>query len=176
MKIMRKIALAALAAVSTVAVAAPALAQDATAFTGARLGATLGYDKVGHRDGLTYGGAFGYDVAVAPRITLGAEGTFEDSTTTRRGGIDASRDIAISARAGYVLTPQVLGFAKVGYTTTRFELPQGSHTNLEGVRFGGGLEYAVTPRTYVSAEYRRTEYEGGAPGRDAGIVGFGIRF
>jgi outer membrane immunogenic protein len=174
MNIMRTIALAALAAVSVVAITAPAAAQDASAFTGPRIGATLGYDKTQGRDGFTYGGAFGYDVAVAPRITLGAEGTFEDSTV-KRGTLHASRDVAISARAGYALTPQILGFAKVGYDTTRFELGTG-HTNVEGVRFGGGLEYAVTPRTYVSAEYRRTEYEGNFGGRDAGIVGFGIRF
>jgi outer membrane immunogenic protein len=173
-KIMRTIAVAAFASASLLAAAVPAAAQDAAPFTGARIGATLGYDKVQGEDGLTYGGAFGYDVAVAPRITLGAEGTFEDSTT-KGAGIRASRDVAISARAGYVLTPQLLGFAKVGYDTTRFELG-GGHDNFEGVRFGGGLEYAMTPRTYVSAEYRRTEYEGNIGGRDAGVVGFGVRF
>jgi outer membrane immunogenic protein len=174
-KIMRTIAVAAFASASLLAAAVPAAAQDAAPFTGARIGATLGYDKVMGEDGLTYGGAFGYDVAVAPRITLGAEGTFEDSTT-KDAGIRASRDVAISARAGYVLTPQLLGFAKVGYDTTRVEVAGAGHSNFEGVRFGGGLEYAVTPRTYVSAEYRRTEYEGNLGGRDAGVVGFGIRF
>ncbi|WP_294392446.1 outer membrane beta-barrel protein [uncultured Sphingomonas sp.] len=169
---MRSIALAALAAV---AVAAPAAAQDGAPFTGARIGATLGYDKAQGRDGFTYGGAFGYDVAVTPNVVLGAEGTFED-TTTKFAGTHLSRDVAISARAGYVLTPQILGFAKVGYDTTRVEFQNGTHNNLEGVRYGGGVEYALTPRTYVSAEYRRTEYEGNFGGRDAGIVGFGVRF
>jgi outer membrane immunogenic protein len=171
--IMRTIAVAAFASLSALA-AVPAVAQDAAPFTGARIGATLGYDKSQGRDGFAYGGAFGYDIAVAPKITLGAEGTFEDSTA-KGAGIHASRDVAISARAGYVLTPQLLGFAKVGYDTARIETG-GAHTNLEGVRFGGGLEYAVTPRTYVSAEYRRTEYEDGFGGRDAGIVGVGFRF
>ncbi|WBO22706.1 outer membrane protein [Sphingomonas abietis] len=162
------------AAIAAAAIAAPAFAQDAAPFTGARLGVTLGYDKTHDQDGFTYGGAFGYDKAVAPRITLGAEATFEDSTT-KGDGFNVSRDVAISARAGYVVLPRVLAFAKVGYDTTRFEY-QGGHTNLEGVRYGGGLEYAVTPRTYVSAEYRRTEYEDDFGGRDAGIVGFGVRF
>jgi outer membrane immunogenic protein len=163
-----------LAAVAALAVSAPAFAQDAAPFTGARLGVTLGYDKTHDRDGFTYGGAFGYDYAVTPKITLGGEATFEDSTT-KGLGFHASRDVAISARAGYVLTPKILAFAKVGYDTTRFEF-QGDHTNLEGVRYGGGLEYSVTPRTYISAEYRRTEYEDNFGGRDAAIVGAGFRF
>jgi outer membrane immunogenic protein len=164
-----------LIAAAAIAVAAPAFAQDAAPFTGARIGATVGYDKTHGQDGVTYGGAFGYDYAVTPRITLGAEATLEDSST-KFGGIHASRDAAISARIGYVLTPRVLGFAKVGYDTTRIEVNGGSHTNLEGVRFGGGLEYSVTPHTYLSAEYRRTEYEDHFGGRDAGIVGVGYRF
>jgi outer membrane immunogenic protein len=164
-----------LAAAAALAVAAPAFAQDAAPFTGARAGVTLGYDKTQGRDGFTYGGALGYDYALSPKVVVGAEATLEDSTT-KFAGIHASRDLAVSARAGYVLTPQILGFAKVGYDTTRVEFDGVGHTNLEGVRFGGGLEYAVTPRTYVSAEYRRTEYEDGFGGRDAGIVGIGFRF
>ena len=52
----------------------------------------------------------------------------------------------------------------------------GAHTSLEGVRYGGGLEYSVTPNTYISAEYQRTEYEDNFGGRDAGVVGIGFRF
>ncbi|QJU57288.1 porin family protein [Sphingomonas sp. AP4-R1] len=163
-----------LVAAAAMAVAAPAFAQDAAPFTGARIGATLGYDKTHGRDGFTYGGSFGYDYAIAPKITIGAEASLEDSTT-KFGDVHASRDLAISGRVGYVLTPQILGFAKVGYDTTRIDVA-GSHTNLEGVRFGGGLEYAITPRYYISAEYRRTEYENNFGGRDAGIVGVGVRF
>jgi outer membrane immunogenic protein len=162
-------------AAAAMAVAAPAFAQDAAPFTGARIGATVGYDKTHGSDGVTYGGAFGYDYAVTPKITLGAEATLEDSTT-KFGGVHASRDVALSARIGYVLTPKILGFAKVGYDTTRVEVSGAGHTNLEGVRFGGGLEYSVTPKTYISAEYRRTEYEDHFGGRDAGIVGVGYRF
>lgn len=164
-----------LIAAAAIAVAAPAFAQDAAPFTGGRIGATVGYDKTHGRDGVAYGGAFGYDVAVNPKVTLGAEATLEDSTT-KFGDIHASRDLAISARAGYVLTPKVLGFVKVGYDSTRIEVRNAGHQNLEGVRFGGGLEYALTPRTYLSAEYRRTEYEDHFGGRDAGIAGFGVRF
>ena len=168
-----RIALA--AAVAAIAIAAPAFAQDAAPFTGARIGATLGWDTAHGHDGFTYGGSIGYDKAIAPKITLGAEATFEDSTA-KGDGIRASRDLAISGRLGYVLTPKLLGFAKVGYDTTRFDIAGVGHDNLEGVRYGAGLEYAVTPRTYISTEYRRTEYEGNFGGRDAVIAGVGVRF
>ena len=96
-------------------------------------------------------------------------------TTVDDSGLDVSRDIAASLRAGYVVTPRVLAFGKVGYASTRFEF-DGDGAGLEGVRYGGGLEFAATPNTYISAEYQRTEYEQNVGGRDAAMVGVGFRF
>ena len=166
---MKTFVLAAVAALAMVA--APASAQS---HTGARVGATVGYDNVQGAEDVAYNGVVGYDVAVAPRVTLGAEATLGDSTVSGYG-IKASRDLAASARLGYVLTPRVLVFGKVGYATTRVET-RFDHTNFEGVRFGGGLELATTKNTYVSAEYARTEYEDGIGGRDQALVGVGFRF
>ena len=162
------------AAIAAATVSVPAFAQDATPFTGPRAGVTMGYDKVHGGDGFSYGVSTGYDLAVTPRVTFGPEVSFSDSTA-KFGGVDASRDLAASVRLGYVVTPQVLAFGKVGYANSRFETP-GDHQTLEGVRYGGGLEYSVTPRTYISAEYQRTEYENNFGGRDAGVVGVGFRF
>jgi outer membrane immunogenic protein len=165
------------AAIAAVTIAAPALAQDdAGSFTGPRLGVTTGYDKIQHQDGVTYGVAAGYDIAVAPKVRAGVEVGLADSTA---GGttFDASRDLSASARLGYVLTPRIMGFGKVGYTSSRFEAVDttiGSAT--EGVRYGGGVEYAATPKTYISAEYQRTEYGNNIGGRDAAMVGVGLRF
>lgn len=169
---MKTVIFAAIAAAA--AVSAPAFAQDAAPFTGPRAGVLLGYDNIQGSDGFTYGISAGYDVAVAPRVTFGPEVSFSDSTAGD-DGVEASRDIAASIRLGYAVTPRVLAFTKVGYASSRIEVG-GAHTSLEGVRFGGGLEYAVTPNTYVSAEYQRTEYEDNAGGRDAGVVGIGYRF
>jgi outer membrane immunogenic protein len=164
------------AAMAAACCAAPAFAQDAEPFTGPRVGAIAGYDSFGHNDGFTYGAAAGFDLAVAPNIRAGIETTLSDSTTS--GTLtDVSRDLTASARLGYVLTPQIMAFGKVGYASTRLEdkaLSTGSA--VEGVRFGGGLEYALTPHTYISAEYQRTEYESNVGGRDAGLVGVGFRF
>lgn len=153
---------------------APAFAQDAAPFTGPRAGVTLGYDKIGGKDGFAYGAVAGYDLALASRITGGVEVSLGD-TTVEEAGVDVSRDIAASLRLGYAVTPRVLAFGKVGYASTRFET-NGDGLGLEGVRFGGGLEFAATPHTYISAEYQRTEYEQNVGGRDAAMVGVGFRF
>lgn len=169
---MKTVIFAAIAAAT--AVSAPAFAQDAAPFTGQRAGVTLGYDKIGGEDGFAYGVTAGYDLALAPRITGGVEVSLGDSTVDD-SGLDVSRDLAASLRAGYVLTPRVLAFGKVGYASTRFEV-DGDGAALEGVRYGGGLEFAATPNTYISAEYQRTEYEQNVGGRDAAMVGVGFRF
>ena len=162
------------AAAAAAAFSAPAFAQDAAPFTGPRAGVTVGYDSFGDEKGVSYGVSAGYDVALTPSITFGPEVTLGD-TTTDAAGTDLSRDLAASVRLGYVLTPQVLAFGKVGYASTRIEFA-GSGAAFEGVRFGGGLEYGITSNTYISAEYQRTEYEAGIGGRDAGVVGIGFRF
>lgn len=166
---MKTIVLATLAALASMAT--PALAQD---FTGARVGATVGYDNVQGVEDVAYNAVVGYDLAVAPKVTLGAEATLGDSTVSS-AGVKASRDVAVSLRAGYALTPRILAFGKVGYATTRVEA-LGTSANFEGVRFGGGLEMAVAKNTYISAEYARTEYEAGIGGRDQALVGVGFRF
>lgn len=169
---MKTVIFAALAAATFVS--APAFAQDAAPFTGPRAGVTLGYDKLGGEEGVSYGVNAGYDLALAPRIVGGVEVSLGD-TTVDDNDLDVSRDITASLRAGYVVTPRVLAFGKVGYTSTRFEI-DGDGVGLEGVRYGGGLEFAATPNTYISAEYQRTEYEQNIGGRDAAVVGIGFRF
>lgn len=173
---MKTVIFAAVAAAA--AISAPAFAQDAAPFIGPRAGVTVGYDSVeDFKDGVSYGVSAGYDVALTPSITFGPEVTLGDSTADIDAvGAEVSRDLAASLRLGYILTPQVLAFGKVGYASTRFE---GSNSNdgfaLEGVRFGGGLEYAFNGNAYISAEYQRTEYENNGS-RDAGVVGIGFRF
>jgi outer membrane immunogenic protein len=157
-------------------VTAPAFAQDTDAFTGPHIGVTGGYDSFNHDDGVTYGVNGGFDLALLPRVTGGVEVSLADSTTNGPT-LDASRDLATSLRLGYVVTPKILAFGKLGYASSRFEAA-GTHSGaaIEGVRFGGGLEYALSPKTYISAEYQRSEYESDVGGRDAGLIGVGFRF
>jgi outer membrane immunogenic protein len=162
------------AAIVAASVSVPAFAQDAAPFTGPRAGVTMGYDKYQGHDGFSYGVNAGYDLPVAQNIVAGVDVGLADSTVDGQG-VKASRDLAASLRLGYVVNPRVLAFTRVGYANSRYELG-GLHNTVEGVRYGGGLEFAVTPKTYISAEYARTEYEGNLGGRDAGTVGIGFRF
>ena len=165
------------AAIAAAAIATPAFAQDdATAFTGPRIGVTSGYDKVQDHDGVTYGVSAGYDLPVTSKIRAGVDVALADSTA-KTDTVQASRDLSASARLGYVLTPKLMPYAKVGYANSRFEgRGTDAGAGFEGVRYGAGLEVAPTPRTYISAEYQRTEYEAGIGGRDAAMVGVGLRF
>jgi outer membrane immunogenic protein len=169
------------AAIAAASIATPALAQSdggaETAFTGPRIGVTTGYDKFQGHDGVTYGVNAGYDLAVGSKVRAGVDVGLADSTA-KTDAVKASRDITASARLGYALSPKLMPYAKVGYTSSRFEDRDGSGTGagFEGVRYGAGLEVAPTPHTYISAEYQRTEYEAGIGGRDAAMVGVGLRF
>ena len=110
---MRKLVLAALAAS---AMTAPAFAQDAT-FTGPRVEALVGYDSAsdgtdgdaGSSDGVTYGGAIGYDVQLGGAV-IGAEAELTGSSVDTRADsllvagdrlvVDMGRDIYLGARVG----------------------------------------------------------------------------
>jgi outer membrane immunogenic protein len=162
------------AAIAAACVSAPAFAQDGAPFTGPRAGIIAGYDKYAGEEGVSYGVSAGYDVALASQIVGGVDVALSDSTVDG-AGLDASRDLSASLRLGYVVTPRVLAFGKVGYASSRLEI-DGDGAAFEGVRYGGGLEFALTPNTYISAEYQRSEYEQNLGGRDAGVVGIGFRF
>ena len=145
---MKKVAFLLLAG-STIAVAAPAAAQDNSAFTGPRVEALVGYDNVragsdidndiqGNEDdqdadGVVYGAAVGYDFA-AGGVVVGVEAELTDSsagTDLNPGGdvnrfglgnVDAGRDIYLGARVGALVGDRALVYAKGGYTNARFDV------------------------------------------------------
>ena len=204
------IALAA-AAVTTVTVTAttatPAAAQDAAPFTGPRVEANVGYDAVRSRglpadartvDGLRLGAAAGYDIAVAPRVILGAEaGIGFDIAGKNRYSVTAGgatdtfrlsngRDIDVSARLGYVVGPRTLIYAKAGWANSearaRLDRKVGSAVTTtrasgvdNGVRLGAGVEQMLGDHAYAKAEYRYTTYGEGV-NRHQALLGFGYRF
>ena len=169
---MKKTLIGAVAALLTLA-AAPAMAQD---FTGPRIGVTGGFDKQAGAEGFNFGGVVGIDAPVVKGVTLGAELTLEDSTLDQ-GKAAANFDLGANARLGVKLLDRVQAFGKVGYARTNFHAAgTGLNFRAEGVRFGGGLEYALTKNLYTTVEYRRTEYGNNVAGRDSVIGGVGIRF
>ncbi|WP_347093744.1 outer membrane protein [Sphingomonas parapaucimobilis] len=202
---MRKLMLAVLATSAAVAAAAPAAAQTAQPFTGFRVEGLIGYDSLNDRqgqdksssDGVLYGAAIGYDIPAGP-VVLGAEGEISGSSSdTRSNGIrlpgdqfrlGAGRDLYAGARVGYVISPVAMGYVKAGYTNAKFDARYSAAgvTNVNsqevgGYRLGAGLEYAISPNTFVKGEYRYSHYDeldgvGINPNRHQLMAGLGLRF
>lgn len=192
---MRSILVAALLAASATT---PALAQDPSGkppFTGARVEALLGWDRVqnnGHDDGLTYGLGAGYDVQTGMGL-VGVEAEASDSGVRQCAGsrtvadprlcAKAGRDLYVGGRIGTVVGGNTLLYAKGGYTNARAKLTANDgtgqvtlgRTDLDGVRVGVGAEYAIGANSFVKAEYRYSNYESGFE-RHQALAGFGFRF
>lgn len=191
---MKYFVLAAAAAV----IAAPAMAQQTPAdaeFTGPRIEAHVGYDRLGVDDiddgidGVMYGVAAGFDFAVSGAV-VGVEvnadfGDVEervDFGTAGSIGFKAKRDLDASVRVGAIIGGKALLYAKVGYTNARFEafdttgvVDIRDEQNLDGVRGGVGIEYVIGSKAYIKAEYRYSNYEQNVD-RNQVLGGVGIRF
>ena len=159
-------------------------------------------------DGFLYGADLGYDHQMG-RFVLGAEGevsgstskTADDPNTTDAlgyGRVKAGRDLYAGVRAGYLVGPSTMLYAKGGYTNARLDLTAadgttttGQHFNLDGYRLGAGVEQAIGSNTYAKLEYRysnygnaRLEYANGAntdnfnvdTDRHEVVAGVGLRF
>jgi outer membrane immunogenic protein len=179
---------------------APAAAED---FTGPRIEAHAGWDRLGvdstafkiddDNDGVVYGVGVGYDVAASPSIVAGLEAEFDLSDAdlrtvngTTTASVEAKRDISVAARLGAKVGENVLVYAKAGYSNARLKgvITTGGTTgpttteisgNGDGLRVGGGLEFALGGGAYAKAEYRYSDYEGGVT-RHQALTGFGFRF
>ncbi len=148
---MRKYVLAALLAGT---LATPAMAQDASPFTGFRVEGILGYDTLrsGEQDddgvdtsdndgdesidGALFGVGVGYDFDLGG-IVAGIEGEFTESSGEQEAdetidgvsftnGIETGRDLYVGGRIGFRAGPSTLVYGKAGYTNTSIE------ANIEG--------------------------------------------
>lgn len=194
---MRKYLLAALLAG---AAAAPAMAQDAAPFSGARVEGVVGYDRADVEgegsDGVTYGAQVGYDFQSRSGAVFGVEAEATESTVDEcidnfavAGDelcVEAGRDLYVGGRVGAAVSPNVLVYGKAGYTNARIRSDYEDGTagtaldfengeNLDGARVGAGLEFALGPNSYAKTEYRYSNYEQGFD-RHQVVAGFGFRF
>ena len=175
-------------------IAVPAAAQDNSTFTGPRVEIMGGYDisKAGSDvdndfndeddqsiDGFVYGIGAGYDIALGG-VVVGVEGEFAKSTarTSINDGdledlgfgasFDTGRDLYLGARVGAVVGPNMLVYAKGGYTNARYNLlaEDGvteieTNLDLDGFRVGAGAEYALNRNSFIKLEYRYSNYSEG---------------
>ena len=164
-------------------VSAPAFAQDAVPFSGPYVAGVVGLDHVKFDDGvkddgLLYGGIVGYDINVNGAV-FGVEAEYSDSDV-KQFGIVSDRDLYAGIRIGGEIAPNVLAYAKGGYTNARFEAAADSDLSekLDGYRLGAGLE--TTFQGFIArAEYRYSRYEdfaGVNPERHQAALILGYRF
>jgi len=180
------------------ALAAPAYAQDGPNFSGPRVEGIVGYDRAHvegeSTDGVLYGARVGYDVR-AGRAVLGIDGEITDSTTDEcirdftiagdRLCANAGRDLYVGGRVGAVVSRNAMVYGIAGYTNGRITLDYDDGAtgaadfhdgrNLDGVRVGAGIQYALGRNAFVNAEYRYSNYEDGVS-RNQVLGGFGVRF
>lgn len=184
------------------ALAAPAAAQDAQespppVFTGFRVEGVVGWDHTQILDddegALLYGVGVGYDFQTG-RAVLGIEAEATESnnngclsnllTPGDRYCSDTGRNLYIGARAGLLVSRNILLFAKGGYVNSRLTTeydPGGAAAvtaaqfNLDGLRLGGGVEVAIGRRAFIRGEARYTTYDDGGD-RGALLGAFGFRF
>ena len=181
------------AAVSAAALSAPAMAQEKAPFSGLRVGVEAGYDHLRSGstedldttrdinesiDGVAYGAVVGFDAPVGDNLRLGAEASYGDSSADRRdenpgtvfnlGRVQAQREIYVGGRVGYVTSPNVMLYAKAGYTNQRFGIEGSDGTvdlnqrlDTDGWRVGAGAEYALSNNMYAGLEYRYSNYDEG---------------
>ena len=187
-----KTAFAILATASVAALATPAAAQvdPDSPFSGFRVQATGGYDQLRagssidednndqSAEGFLYGGAIGYDVDLGS-VVIGPEAELTGSTADTDfddgdfegfgfGQVDAGRDLFLGARVGAKVAPDLLLYAKGGYTNAKLNILSNDGTteynedfDLDGWRAGAGIEYAINPRTFMNVEYRYSNYSEG---------------
>ena len=195
---MRKMIMTA-ALLASAAAATPAMAQDAAPFTGPRAEVIVGWDHVSDdtlnnssRDGVTYGGAIGYDFQSGGTV-FGVEGEVTGATTRDTAEnvlvagdslrVKAGRDLYAGARVGFVVGDRALVYAKGGYTNARFDARYTSgattvrdHDTADGWRLGAGTEVKLTNKVYGKAEYRFSKYDSIDVERHQVVAGLGVRF
>lgn len=201
---MRSFAIVTFTAAAFIA-ATPAAAQEYGSQTspspwqGFRVEGVAGYDSARIQDnndgGFVYGAGVGYDFQTG-RAVLGIEAEATDSTNSGCASnlfvindvlcSRAQRELSIGLRAGIIVSPRILLYAKAGYTNARFSVgyddgtPAGTdnfsyHQNFDGIRVGGGAEFRVGGNAFVRLEGRYSNYEFGGD-RGQAVTAFGFRF
>ncbi|WP_395337206.1 porin family protein [Novosphingobium sp. BL-8H] len=175
--------------------------SNGTSFRGIRVEGNFGGDRFQsegkHDDNFGYGGTVGFDGMYGDRIVIGAEGSYwrasswpqncqvlpDDNSICHKG----FEEWGAAVRAGYLVTPQLLVFAKGGYVNAeqrrRIDAPDGNqlvydHYRADGYQVGGGVEYTLTQGrmpVYLNAQYVYSDYHGHTA-RQRVMGGVGVRF
>lgn len=191
------------------ALAAPfASAASAAPFDGPFVGAQVGWQSEKMRDvksslgvvpvdqdkrSVTGGVFAGYDRTINGRFVVGAEAGLDfasdNEVTASASGtsysVDPKYSFDLTARAGYLVTPQTLLYVRGGYTNARIRTTvttagdvQTASDNQDGWLVGGGVERQLTQNVSARLEYRYSKLsEGdGKDYRHRVLAGLSYRF
>ncbi|WP_417316686.1 porin family protein [Emcibacter sp.] len=154
----------------------PALADDGH-FDGFYAGGEAGYNEVKYKnedldfdidaDGLNYGGFAGFRQQTSSGLVVGLEGHYKDSEASigdDDASLDFDRQVGVDALIGTTVgtAEQVLLFAFAGYENARLTasfLDEEESTDLDGVRVGGGAEFALSDNMSLRTTVAYTDYE-----------------
>lgn len=167
-------------ALAAIAVAAPALAQDASvdagAFNGPFVGIQGGWQQdrqtleVGNLessskgDGFAYGAQIGWDGRIGTSAVIGAEVAVTGrSGETRFDDFDLKqgRTISATARLGFMTDPAGLVYARGGYANARFTADDGfgrQGENRDGYTVGAGYERMLGRNVSARLEYGYSDF------------------
>lgn len=167
----------AFAFLAAAAIAGPAAAQEAQNFNGAFIGGQIGWQQDRQSlttstvptttirakgDGLAYGGQIGYDFNLGGGV-IGIETSLTGRTGTNNFptfDLEAGRTINVTARAGILVSPDALLYARGGYSNARFSItnPNGPSENRDGYTVGAGFEKMLSRNVSARVEYNYGDY------------------
>ena len=190
---MRFISLVVLATAGIAGTAAP---SSAAQFNGPFVGAHVGWQSEKMRDtessfgvvpindrinSVTGGLYAGYDKRVGDRMVIGAEAgvdfASDDETLSSGAGttfsVDPKYSLDLTARAGLLMTPDTLLYARGGYTNARVRTTvttvtgsQSDSDSQDGWLAGAGVERKVTQNMSARLEYRYSKFSQDGDGKD----------
>jgi outer membrane immunogenic protein len=194
-----------LATALAAAIVAPASAAE---FNGPFVGAQVGWQSEKLRDidssfgvvpvddtanSVTGGLYAGYDRRVTDRVVIGAEASLDfasdDELQTSSAGttfsVDPKYSFDLTARAGFLVAPATLVYARGGYTNARVRTtvagPIGSQSdsdNQDGWLLGAGIERQLKDNVSARLEYRYSKFseDDGKDQRNRVLAGLSYRF
>ncbi|VAV94853.1 hypothetical protein MNBD_ALPHA01-657 [hydrothermal vent metagenome] len=169
-------------AIMATPVAGAFAAEDKSPFDGPYVGGALTLNKFNSGASVTpattttlegkqkvAGGIYGGYGVQMDQLYFGLEGGFylnrSPSPTlsfgTTNTGLKAKNTFDLGARLGFV-ADRVLFYGLGGFTSTKFDtfgLATNENKRLSGFRYGGGMEFALTPTISLRAEYTRANYK-----------------
>jgi outer membrane immunogenic protein len=196
------------AILATILAAPLATAASGAQFDGPYVGAQVGWHSEKMRDvkssfgvvpvdankrSVTGGLFAGYDKIINGRFLVGAEAGLDfasdDKVQSTIGGsnysVDPKYSFDLTARAGYLVTPQTLFYVRGGYTNARVRTTitnaagiQSASDTKDGWLAGAGVERAVARNVSARLEYRYSKLsEGdGKDQRHRVLAGLSYRF